>query len=188
MTGTLREAALEKRLQDTQDRLENSETLRSDMEDEASRLRVALSVAQNREVSSNDMGIGGRTALTRLRDTDMEEFSTAVAKIPSIYLEGGYPAADFYCRFKLGRMIDALSFAAPRTADLARCLHGIKAMLGGGQGKCLMRADRAGQRTRADLCVAVREYCFLPSIRASFAKGVETPAGILPVQYVRREG
>jgi hypothetical protein len=157
---------------------------RKELQDQILRLQEALAVAESREgPSANDMGIAGRVALTRLRDTDYPELIAAVEKIPTVYREQGYLGALAYCRTHVRSLIDSIILAAPRTADLVKAQHRIHMLLTEGFADVLMRHDSAGIRSRMELLECVERYALAPSIRAAFAKGAETPAGLMDPRF-----
>ena len=147
------------------------------------RERLALLEAQADRTQSNDMGVAGRVAITRLRDTDFPELIAAVESIPGIFAEEGHLAAMSYCRTTIRSQIDSIILITPKTGDLVRTQHRIHMMLSEGQVELLFRADRIGVRVRTDLLEIVERYAFAPSIKAAFSHGQETPAGIMPTGF-----
>jgi len=148
---------------------------------QVARLQEQLAVAESREgPSPNDMGVAGRIAITRLRDTDYPELVASVERIPQIYREEGYSAALAFCRTVVRSQIDSLILANPRTGDLVRAQHRIHMLLNRGFADVLMLNNRAGVHARADLLECVERYAFAPSVKAAFAKGQESPAGLFP--------
>ena len=129
------------------------------------------------------MGVAGRVAITRLRDTDMVELVAAVDDIPRIYQRHGYLAALAYTRFHVRKLTDALILAPAPTADLVRAQHRLHMMLNEGEADIMMRSDRAGLRARMDFLECVERYAFAGSVRSAFAHGAETPAGLVPPTF-----
>jgi hypothetical protein len=155
---------------------------RIELEAEIRRLNEALAMAESREgTSSQDMGVAGRVAITRLRDTDYPELIAAVEQIPGIYANEGYMAALGYCRTTIRSLVDAIILSAPRTADLVRTQHRIHMMLSEGEADLMMRTDEPGQRARMEFLEVVERYALAPSYQAAFRHGVETPAGIMGI-------
>lgn len=162
----------------------------SELEAEVLRLRERLAVMESRAdtTSRNDMGVAGRVAITRLRDADYPELVAAVAGIPAVRAERGAAAAEAYVRTHVRSLVDAIVLQAGRTADLVRSMHRLHMLMGPGFCQVLQRPDRAGLRARTELLELVERLCFAPSVRAAFAHGSETPAGILPPSYVPNRG
>ena len=155
---------------------------RIELEAEIRRLNEALTIAESREgPSSNDMGVAGRVAITRLRDTDYPELIKAVEQIPAIYGEQGYLAALGYCRTTVRSLVDAIVLDAPRTGDLVRAQHRLHMMLNEGEADLLMLEGQAGQRARMEFLEVVERFAYAPSVRAAFRHGQETPAGIMGI-------
>lgn len=130
------------------------------------------------------MGVAGRVAITRLRDADYPELAQAVARIPAVFAKGGHRAASYYVRNYVRTLVDAIVLQAPVTGDLVRSLHRIHAMLSPGQAEAMMRTDGAGDLARMEFLEVVERHAYAPSVRAAFARGAETPAGIMPSSYV----
>lgn len=164
------------------------EAQRQDYEAEIVRLheRIALMESERAQTAANDMGVGGRVAITRLRDTDFPELAKTVEDIPEVFREDGALAALAYCRGPVRAAVDAIAFAQPRTPALAQQLHRIHMMLTEGQVELMYRDDSIGVRARIDFMEAVERCVFSESVKAAFARGTETPAGILPATYQPR--
>lgn len=152
-------------------------------ERELARLREELDVLRSREVRPDDMGVAGRVALTRLRDTDYPELVKAVEAIPSVYEQEGYWAALAYCRTHVRSLLDAILVADPRTPDLVRTQHRVHMLLDEGQADVLMRRDQAGVRSRMEFLEAVERWAYALSVKAAFAHGTDTPAGLVPPTF-----
>lgn len=155
---------------------------RRELEEEITRLRDALSGMDATETStSNDIGVAGRIAITRLRDDDWPDLIRVIEELPEIAHRYGDMSALSHIRTTIRTRIYAMILSMPQTGDLVRCRHRIDMMLSEGEAELLWRTDRAGVRSRADLLEVVAVHCFAPSILAAFQHGQETPAGILPV-------
>ncbi len=172
-----------------EDEIRNIEGELAESQAEVTRLRerLALIESERDRSQSNDMGVAGRVAITRLRDTDYPELIEAVEQIPVFYREQGYLAAFAYCRTSIRSLIDAIVLITPKTGDLVRTLHRVHMLLSEGQVELLFRSDRIGVRARIDLLEIVERYAFAPSVRAAFAHGTETPAGILAPAFQGRQ-
>jgi len=162
----------------------------AELESENDRLREELEFerSKTRDVTTNDLGVAGRVAITRLRDADFPELIRATERIPEVYTAHGRLTALSYCRVHIRSLVDAIVLQAPRTADLVRSLHRIHALLSEGQAELLMRADTAGARGRADFLEAVERFAYAPSVRAAFARSSETPPGLIPPTYIPNRG
>ena len=152
----------------------------AELEAEIIRLREAMASMESRAgPSSNDMGIAGRVAISRMRDTDYPELVAAVDRLPGIYREAGRMAAIAYARTHIRALLFSIIFSNPRTADLARIQHRMMSMLSEGQVEVMFRSDTAGVRARTDFLEVVVIHAFAPSVRAAFAHGTETPPGLI---------
>jgi hypothetical protein len=157
---------------------------RAELEAEVIRLREQLAMAEaNQGPSANDMGVAGRVAITRLRDTDLPELVSAVDQIPDIYERFGYVRALAYCQVHIRGLVDAMSLIAPKTGNLVQTQHRIHMMLNEGEADLMMRKDQAGLRARMEFLVVVERYVYSLAVRAAFAHGAETPAGIIPPTF-----
>jgi hypothetical protein len=157
---------------------------RADLEAEIHRLQEQLAAAESREGPNvNDMGVAGRVAITRLRDTDFPELVKAVDDIPAIYEEKGYLPALAYCRGHVRSLVDAIILAVPRTADLVRSQHRLHMLLNEGEADLMMRRDQAGLRARMEFLECVERYAYAASVQAAFKHGAETPAGLVPATF-----
>lgn len=157
---------------------------RAELEAEIRRLQEELAVAESKEgPAPNDLGIAGRVAITRLRDTDLPELVRAVDNIPQVFETHGYLGALAYARTHIRSLVDAIILSAPRTGDLVQAQHRLHMLLGEGFVDVMMRSDRAGFRARAEFIECVERYAYAPSVKAAFAHGQETPAGIMPTGF-----
>lgn len=147
---------------------------------ELARQNEEMAAMTAREVSPADMGIGGRVALTRLRDQDWPDFIRAVDNLPRVYRKDGYWGAMNYARTNVRSKLDALTFRPPRTGMLVRLRHRIHMLLEEGMVDVMFRPDRAGERARLEFKEVAERYCYALSVQASFERGAETPAGLLP--------
>lgn len=153
-----------------------------DANTEIERLRELLSeVEQRRGGDGKDAGVVGRLPISRIRDFDYPALVRAVARLPVIYKEDGLDNAITYAQTTLPSLLDALNLVPPRTADLVRAQHRVKAMLTEGQVELMLRSDRVGARSRREFLTAAETYFYTPAVRAIFAHGTETPPGLLPV-------
>jgi hypothetical protein len=109
----------------------------------------------------------------------------AVEAVPAVYEQKGYWAALAYCRTHVRTCLDALGVADARTPDLVQTQHRVHMMLDEGQADILMRRDQAGMRARMEFLEVAARYFYAPSVKAAFAKGAETPAGLLPPTFNR---
>jgi len=162
----------------------------TELEAENDRLREELEYerSKTRDVTTNDLGVAGRVAITRLRDADLPELVRAVERIPEVYTAHGRMTALSYCRVYIRSLVDAIVLQAPRTADLVRALHRIHAMLSEGQAEVMMRGDVAGSRSRADFLEVVERFAYAPSVRSAFARSSETPPGLISPTYIPNRG
>jgi hypothetical protein len=156
-----------------------------ELERDNARLREQIAMLEQREMRPDDMGIAGRIALTRLRDTDYPELVKGVEALPTIYEARGYWAALAYSRTHLRTLLEAILVSDPRTPDMAITQHRMRAMLNEGEVDVMFRRDQAGVRSRMEFLEVVALYAFSPSVRAAFAKGVETPFGLAPTSFNR---
>lgn len=160
---------------------------RIELEREISRLREQVNMLEQREVRPDDMGIAGRIALTRLRDTDYPELVKAVEAIPAVYEAAGSETALSYCQTHVMSCLLALNLTDMRTADLVITQHRVVQMLDEGQAEIMFRRDRAGMRNRREFLNMAVRYFYAPSIRAAFNRGAETPAGLLPATFQKSD-
>ena len=156
---------------------------KAEMMREIARLREQVAMLEQRTVRPDDLGIAGRIALTRLRDTDYPELVKAVEALPAVYEAKGYWAALAYARTHVRTLLAAILVADPRTPNMATTQHRMQMMLNEGEVDVMMRRDQAGVRSRMEFLECVALYAFSPSIRAAFAKGAETPFGIVPPTF-----
>lgn len=157
----------------------------ADLQAEVRRLQEQLAVTEARSAgpSPNDMGVAGRVAITRLRDTDYPELVAAVDDIPHIYEQFGYLRALAYCRAHVRSLVDAMNLGTPPTGDLVQQQHRIHMLLSEGFADLLMRRDQIGLRSRMEFLEVVERYIYLLAVRNAFARGAETPAGIMPPTF-----
>lgn len=147
-----------------------------ELETENARLRALVLTIRND--TPQDMGVAGRIAITRLRDTDYPDLQRAVNELPHLAREKGSEYAIAVARTTIRSLIDAIVLRAPRTPNLVTALHRIHMLLNEGMVELLIRSDRIGYRARTALLEAVERFAFAPSVRAAFDRGLETPAGL----------
>ena len=142
------------------------------------RERIALLEADRDRYSPQDMGLAGRLAITRLRDTDAVDIEAVIERIPVIYEQRGWWAAMSYCRNDVKRYLKTLSLRPGLTGTIIQAQKRIGKYLSEVQAPLLFFRTMPGPRI--ELLEAINEAFYEPAVQATFAKSIETPPGILP--------
>lgn len=165
--------------------------------EEVRRLRreVATLRARDREAVESRLGpqdaagVGGRFAISQLRDADFVQLARLVHSVPDVAAdpELGYGEAMGLLRTHVRAGIDSLAFDRTLNRYRARDAHRIHMLLSPGAGDLLLRRDRIGLEARTRLLEAVERRLLSSSFVRLFERSVETPVAPLKMEWRQPE-